>query len=141
MTGVAEMLETLRENRRRVLELLQDVADEQMLVTSKWRDRTVDVRFFFYRLVAHQVEHTVHLSKTLHGLGVAQSEAGLILSNIQAARGELEGMLVGLTDEDLDRVPAEGEWPARKVLEHIMEAEESYTRRIENALEDSKTSD
>ena len=134
MTGVSEMLETLRERRERTLERLHDVTDEQMLASANWGQRKVDVRFFFYRLVAHQVEHTVHLAKTLHGLGIAQSEAGRILNNLQAARGELEGMLVGLTAEYLDRVPAEGEWSVRKVLEHIMEAEASYSRRIENAL-------
>ena len=134
MTGVAEMLELLRGSREQTFERLHDVTDEQMLASADWGQRKVDVRFFFYRLVAHQVEHTVHLAKTLHGLGIAQSEAGLILNNLQAARGELEGMLVGLKAEDLDRVPAEGEWSVRKVLEHIMEAEDSYSRRIEDAL-------
>ena len=135
MTGVAEMLEKLRGRREQTFERLNDVTDEQMLTPANWGERKVDVRFFFYRLVAHQVEHTVHLAKTLHGLGIAQSEAGLILSNLQAARGELEGMLVGLTEDDLDRVPAEGEWSIRKVLEHIMDAEASYSRRIEKALQ------
>ena len=39
------------------------------------------------------------------------------------------------TDEDLDRVPAEGDWPIRRVLEHILEAEESYGKRIEEAVQ------
>ena len=44
-------------------------------------------------------------------------------------------MLVGLTEEDLDRVPAEGEWSPRQVSDHILSTEESYSRRIENALQ------
>ena len=134
MAGIAEMLEQMREQRRRTHERLQEVTEEQMLAPATYGQREVNARFMFYRLIAHEVEHMVHLAKTLHALGIAQSEAGLILKNLQTARGELEGMLVGLTDEDLDRVPAEGEWPARRVLEHILETEESYSRKIEDGL-------
>ena len=94
----------------------------------------MNVRFYFYRLIAHEAEHTVHLIKTLAGLGMKQSEAQLILRNLQAARGELEGLLLGLSDEDLDRVPAEGEWAPRRVLEHIIETEKSYSSRVADAL-------
>ena len=140
MTGIAEMLEQMRDQRTRTYDRLQNVAEEQMLADSTYGDRAVTVRFLFYRLIAHQVEHTVHLAKTLNALGIAQSEAGLILKNLQTASGELEGMLVGLTSEDLDRVPAEGDWPVRRVLEHILEAEESYSRKIEDALNGSSAS-
>jgi hypothetical protein len=129
------MLERMREQRSRTNERLTEVTEEQMLATTTYGERDVNARFFFYRLVAHEVEHTVHLAKTLQALGIAQTEAGLILKNLQTARGELEGMLVGLTDEDLDRVPAEGDWPIRRVLEHILEAEESYGQRIEKAVQ------
>jgi len=43
-------------------------------------------------------------------------------------------MLVGLSDQDLDRPPAEGEWSPRQVLEYIIEVHESYTQRIQDAL-------
>ena len=89
----------------------------------------------FYRFIAHEVEHTVQLAKTLQMLGAAQGEAQLILKSLQSARGELEGMMVGLSDEDLDREPAEGEWSARQVIEHILQVEEAYTRRIEQGIE------
>ena len=135
MAGLAEMLEQMREQRRRTNKRLEEVTEEQMLAPAIYGERDVNARFYFYRLIAHEVEHTVHLAKTLHALGIAQGEAGLILKSLQTARGELEGMLVGLTDEDLDKVPSEGEWPARRVLEHILEAEESYGRRIEEAVE------
>ncbi len=134
MAKVTEVLEQMRASRQRILERLQGVAEEQMLEEAEWSQRQVTVRFMFYRLITHEVEHTVHLLKTLDSLGIAQSEAELILRRLQATRGELEGLLVGLSDEELDRVPAEGEWSARQVLEHITDTEERYSKRIVDAL-------
>ena len=134
MATVGELLEQMREQRARVHERLAGVTEEQMLAKTEWGQREVTVRFMFYRLIAHEVEHTVQLVKTLNGIGRTQSEAQLILSRLQAARGELEGLLLGLQDEELDRAPAEEEWPAQHVLEHIIRVEESYSKRIEEAL-------
>lgn len=134
MSTVAEILEKLRASRVQVQEQLAAVSEDQMVLPVPGREPPADIRFMFYRLIAHEVEHTVHLVKTLAALGVVWSEAHLILRNAQASRGELEGLLVGLSDEDLDRIPAEGQWSPRQVLEHIVEAEKSYTRRIREAL-------
>ena len=133
MPGVKEMLEQLRAQRAVVQERLAGVTEEQMLIKASYGQREVDVRFMFYRLIAHEVEHTVHLAKTLQALGRTQGEAQLILSRLQALRGELEGLLVGLPDEELDREPGE-EWSGCHVLEHIMQTEEMYSKRIVDAL-------
>ncbi len=134
MSGAKEMLETMRERRAKTLEQVLSVPEEQMLAPAKYGDRDVNVRFMFYRLVTHQIEHTIHLTKTLNALGINQGEAGLILKSLQVASGELEGLIVGLTDEDLDRSPGEGDWTLREVLEHILSAEKSYSNRIDEAL-------
>jgi len=134
MSGAKEMLETMRERRAKTLEQVLSVPEEQMLAPAKYGDRDVNVRFMFYRLVTHQIEHTIHLTKTLNALGITQGEAGLILKSLQVASGELEGLMVGLTDEDLDRSPGEDDWTLREVLEHILSAEKSYSNRIDEAL-------
>ncbi len=135
MSAVTEIVDQLRVSRDELQQKLSGVTDEQMLTTiSRQQGGDVNVRFYFYRLIAHEAEHTVHLLKTLAGLGINQSEAQLILRNLQAARGELEGLLLGLSDEDLDRAPEEGEWAPRSVLEHIIETEKSYSSRIADAL-------
>ncbi len=134
MPAVTQLLERIRTVRQVVQDRLQEVTEEQMLAQTQWGQREVTVRFMFYRLIAHEVEHTVHLLKTLQALGIHQGEAGLILRHLQAARGELEGLLIGLSDEDLDRVPAEGEWSLRQVIEHIVDTEERYSKRIGEAL-------
>ena len=138
MAKVAEFLDQMRASRQSILERLRSVPEDKMLVQAEWAQRQVTVRFLLYRLITHEEEHTVHLIKTLTALGIAQGEAELILRRLQATRGELEGLLVGLSDEDLDRVPAEGEWSVRQVLEHIVDAEERYSNRIEEALQSAK---
>ena len=137
MSGVAELVEQMRKQRRKTHSQLRDVTEDQMLEKTEFGQREVNARFMFYRLIAHQVEHTVHLAKTLHALGIQQGEAEMILKNLQAASGELEGMLIGLSDEDLDRVPGDGDWPVRSVIEHIVKGEERYGKRIREAIGDA----
>ena len=137
MSEISVLLEKMREQRRRTQDRVQQVTEDQMLAKAHYGDREVNARFFFYRLITHQVEHTVHLTKTLQTLGIVQGEAESILKKLQAASGELEGMLIGLSDEDLDKIPMEGDWSVREVLEHIIEGEESYSSQIEDSTNSS----
>ena len=137
MSGVAALLEQMQEQRRKTQAQLRGITEEQMLAKTHYGEREVSARFMFYRLIAHQVEHTVHLTKALRALDIVQGEAEMILKNLQAASGELEGLLIGLNDDDLDKVPGEGDWPVRRVIEHILEAEETYGNRIEEAVADT----
>ena len=134
MGAVEDMVRRMREQRASIQEQLSRVTEEQMLAPAQMRDQKVSVRFLFYRLIAHEAEHTVQMAKTLNGIGKFQTEAQLILSRLQSARGELEGLLLGLEDGELDQAPAEGEWSPREVLEHIIKSEESYTKRVADAL-------
>ncbi len=135
MSAVTEIVDELRASRTELQQKLSGITDEQMLTTiPRQQGGDVNIRFYFYRLIAHEAEHTVHLIKTLAGLGINQNEAQLILRNLQAARGQLEGLLLGLSDEDLDRAPSEDEWAPRRVLEHIIETEKIYSSRVADAL-------
>jgi hypothetical protein len=130
----AELLERMRQTRRRVLGDLSKVTSKQLEAPSKYKEMEVNVRFHFYHLLSHEIEHTVHLAQTLSAQGIKQTEAQLILARLQAARAELEGMLIGLPDDALDRVPGPGQWPIRQILEHTLKAEESHLKRIEDSL-------
>ena len=138
MGAIDEVMAKLRTSRAQLQERLVTVTEEQMTRPVPGRIPR-NVRSIFYLLISHEAEHTVHLVKTLAALGITQTEAQLILHNLQRSRGELEGLLLGLSDEDLDRVPAEGEWPPRKVLEHIIEDEVVFGQRIRDAIQGSAT--
>ena len=135
MTDINKLLEKMRDHRRSTIDRIQDVTEEQMLGTTTYGERVVNARFIFYRFIAHEIEHTVHLSKTLEDLGIFQNEAKRILKHLQAARGELEGMLIGISDEQLDKNTGNGEWSIREIIHHILDTEESYARRIEETLQ------
>ena len=139
MSSVGEILKLMREKHDDLNARLGAVPESRMGDRGAWGQRQMSIRTMFYQLVNHEIEHTVHAVKTLRDLGVAPTEAQLILGRLQEARGCLEGMLAGLSDEDLDRVP-DGEWSLRQVLEHIMETEDHYLPRIEQALSEAASS-
>ncbi len=134
MTAVDDMLARLRSSLDETIKKLEDVEEEQMLLPIPRSRGPNAVRQIFYRILGHEYEHTVHMVKALSGLGVEQTEAQLILSRIRSAQGQLQGLLVGLSDEDLDRSFAEGEWTPRQVIEHIIEVHEMYSGGILEAL-------
>ena len=135
MSKVNDYLKHMAESRAKVIAKLQNVHDESMTLPIPNRDN-ISVRFIFYRLVAHEIEHTIHLAKTVRSLGVHLSEAEQILEELAESRGKLIGMLSTLTDEELDTKPSAEDWSPREVVDHILEVEEgSYSDQIINALE------
>ncbi len=97
-----------------------------------------DVRFIFLRYPDHLEEHAVQIEGFLRNrFEVEQSSAQLLLRANDKARGDLFAAMVGLNDDDLDVEPVEpaGEWPLRQILDHIIYAEEAYTRRAGISLE------
>jgi uncharacterized damage-inducible protein DinB len=136
MSSVADMLKLMRAKHDGLNARLAVVPESRMGDVGAWGQRQMPIRTMFYQLMNHEIEHTVHAVKTLRDLGIAPMEAKLMLGRLQEARGQLEGLLVGLSDEDLDRAP-NGEWSMRQVLEHFMETEDTYVNRIEQALAES----
>lgn len=57
-----------------------------------------------------------------------------ILAQHHIAWRDLTGALAGVADVELDREPAEGEWPLRDVIEHLMGAELGFLLQIEWAI-------
>ena len=47
---------------------------------------------------------------------------------------DLSGALAGIGDDELDRAPAEGEWPVREVLSHMLGAESGFRTSMVLAL-------
>ena len=125
----------MAESRAKVISKIQDVPDEAMTLPIPNRENMY-VRTMFYRFVSHEIEHTIHLAKTLRSLGVHLNEAEQILEELAESRGKLIGMLSTLNDEQLDSKPSSEDWSPREIVDHILEVEESsYTRQIIGALE------
>ena len=135
MSKVNDYLIHMAESRAKVISKIQDVPDEAMTLPIPNRENMY-VRTMFYRFVSHEIEHTIHLAKTLRSLDVHLNEAEQILEELAESRGKLIGMLSTLNDEQLDSKPSSEDWSPREIVDHILEVEESsYTRQIIGALE------
>jgi hypothetical protein len=66
------------------------------------------------------------LAVRLAALRPARTQASAILAQYHQAYRDLTGALASVRTGDLDRVPAEGEWPVREVAEHALGAEYGF---------------
>src|SRR5215212_9165545 len=82
-----------------------------------------------------------HLAVELSALHTKRTSAQHILSQYHAAYVDLQAAIFGLSEEDTDKVPAEGEWPVRRVYAHILSAEINFTIAIRYALEKHRASE
>jgi len=76
-----------------------------------------------------------HLAMTLSTLRSPLTPAQHILSQYHAGYLDLQAAVLGLSDEDAEKIPSEGEWQVRKVYAHILGAEINFTIVIRYALE------
>ena len=98
----------------------------------KWRDHDKEgIRFAFFVTLQELRE----LSVTLSTLRSQPTPAQLILGHYHAAYMDLQAAVFGLSAEDAEQAPAEGEWNIRKTYSHILRADIAFTAIIRYALE------
>jgi hypothetical protein len=135
MGEVADLLAKMRGQRDAILRDLADVPESQLAQVGQWgQARQMPIRLMYYQVVAHEMEHTVQVAKTLAMLDRGGNEARLMLAHLQELRGKLEGLIATLKDEDVTAAP-QGEWSIKQTVEHMLSTEASYTGRIKAALE------
>ena len=124
-----------------------------------WNDYKEGVRFAFFRTYEQLCELAARLeierNASAHPFTIAQR----ILGQYHAASRDLQAVLQGVTDELAAQVPgdapssglpgdapssglpAEGEWPLRQVLAHIVQADRGFFANINYGLERARTGD
>lgn len=122
-----ELLARMREVREETLKSLADLEEEELLVPCTERG---NIRQVIELLIWHERDHYGQIHKIRRDTKVGRKSINLLMSDLIAARGMVEGMLLGLTSEQLDMVPREGEWSIRQVAEHLMEGERRLRQRI-----------
>jgi len=78
----------------------------------------------------HEMSHVVQVQKTRQALGDKQGEVHMILAQTLAARAALAASIVGMSDEDLDRKPCDGEWSVREIVEHVLRYDPVLIERL-----------
>ena len=112
--------------------LFINLPDENLELKWTWKDHNSEgIRFAFFVTLQELRQLAVTLSTNRPKLTPAQH----ILSQYHAAYMDLQAAILGLSDEDAEKIPSEGEWNAQKVYAHILGADFGFTAIIRYALE------
>jgi len=100
------------------------LSDEEMGRPWTWREYDEEGLRFALLLTHHELRD---LAVRLAARRRAQpTQAQRILAQYHQTYRDLTGVLAGVRNEDLDRPPAEGEWPVRETLKHMLGAEHGF---------------
>jgi hypothetical protein len=102
--GIEEVLHTLENVRDELAGAVSGLGREELGAATPWGQREVEIRFMLHRRATHEREHTVQISKVLQAVSPRLTEVQMLLASAEVARGILEGMVVGITDELPDHV-------------------------------------
>jgi hypothetical protein len=78
----------------------------------------------------HEMSHVIQVQKTRQALHALPTETQMILAQILEARAALAASIVGMTDEQLDAKPSEGEFSVREVVEHVLRYDPVLLERL-----------
>lgn len=97
-----------------------------------WKDHDEEgIRFAFFVTL----QELRDLAVTLASLRPRRTPAQHILSQYHAAYMDLQAAILGLSNEDAERAPAEGEWSVKRTFAHILGTDINFTIVVRYALE------
>jgi hypothetical protein len=112
--------------------LMLPLSEKDLESEWKWKDHDEEgIRFAFFVTL----QELRHLAVILSTLRPKPTPAQHILSQYHAAYMDLQAALVGVSPEDEDNAPAEGEWSVRKAYAHILGTDIGFTSVVRYALE------
>jgi len=92
------------------------------------------VGHFIAAVAEHKRDHLQQIQAKRKALGLEQSPTQKSLADALAAQGQLNGVLIGLSDEDLESVPQGQTWSIGQALEHVAGTDGWFLAEIEKAL-------
>jgi hypothetical protein len=126
----------------RFAKVVQSVSDSEL--ERKWAWGAYDsegVRFSFFRTYEELCDLAANVTKSRAAHGPSPSSAQLILAQYHEAYRDLQAGLLGTTADEADQEPAEGEWPLRRVVAHIVGAEVGFCVVVKYALDRQRSGD
>ena len=116
-----------------------DVSDAEMGRPWVWREYDEEGLRFALLMAQHELRD---LAVRLAAMRPAPpSQAQRILGQYHHAYRDLTGALAGVRDQDLDRVPREGEWALREVIAHMLGAEYGFLGTVQYARDPDRPAD
>jgi len=112
--------------------LMLPVSEKELERKWTWKDHDEEgIRFAFFVTIQELRQLAVQL--TSHNKPLTQAHH--VLGQYHKQYMDLQAAILGLSKEDSERVPSEGEWPVRQVYKHILGAEFGFRAVIRYALE------
>lgn len=111
---------------------LQDAALDQEWT---WRDHDEGLRFALLGTYHELRDLAVSLAAGRLAEGSPVTVAQHVLGQYHAAFRDLEAILLGAGNGDLDRIPAEDEWPLRQILAHMIAADRGFFALVYYAVD------
>jgi hypothetical protein len=104
------------------------VPDDRLEAVWPWPGSTseVDVRYGYYRLFELLEDAGAAVGAALAAGDVAAAAGGQRGAAATVARWSLHGLLLPLSDPDLDRDPGNKEWTVRQTLGHMIQSQQFY---------------
>ena len=122
--GLHPALVRLRSSFNATFDVLGTVPDERLTSLWVWDGNEINVRYAFYRALETLESAAAEVARAIGGQ--ESSEAREAVGAASAARWDLQGVLAGLTDADLDADPGGGEWTVRQTMGHIIGGQRGY---------------
>jgi hypothetical protein len=107
----------------------------------KWNEYEEGVRFSFFRTYEQLNELAARLEIERVASPQPLTIAQRILGQYHTAYRDLQAALLGVTHEIAVQAPAEGEWPLRQALTHIIQADRGFFANIHYGLERARSGD
>jgi hypothetical protein len=116
--------------------LILPLTETDLERTWVWKDHDEEGIRFACFVTLQELRHlAVTLAPSSSPLRTHPTPAQHILSQYHAAYMDLQAAVLGLNDEEAEKISAAGEWQVRKVYAHMLGAEINFTIAIRYALE------
>lgn len=120
----------------RFAELVLELPDSELELEWVWGSYDSEgVRFAFFRTYEELRELAVKIRVARDAAGVPMTGAQLILAQYHAAYLDLQAVMLGIDTDIAEMPPAEGEWPLRKIIAHIVGADLGFYVTIKYAMD------
>jgi len=112
--------------------LMLPLSESDLARSWAWKDHDEEgVRFAFFVTIQELRQLAVALASERK----PPTQAQRILGQYHVQCMDLQAVVLGLSAEDSERAPAEGEWPVRRVYGHILGADITFSAVVRYALE------
>ncbi len=129
--GLARPLPSaLRAARAHVMTAIRDlrrIPDARLTDPWRWKgDSEEELRYGFYRTGEAFERAGIDAETAIRNAGVDRGRAADITAPATAARWDLQGLLIPLSDSTWDAEPGGGEWTIRQTLGHVIAGQRGY---------------